>query len=141
MSKRRRKRTSVKNRINGAVNNETPPVEGPQASPTPSSTKRVPASDATWEAGQLHEARADNCELRQKILELEQLNIKKDQLICALRQKVHDAEILKLEAKRAKVDEENSKLREAHGLMHGGQLKKDPETGEVYWLITEPESQ
>jgi len=140
MSKRRRKRTSVKNRINGAANNEG---LGGMSTPQPSSPEfeRVPATDAAWEAGQLHEARADNCDLRQKLLEQEQLIIKKDQLIIALRQKVHANDLSKLEAKRAEVNEANTKLREDYGLVVGRQLKKDPETGEVYWLVARSEEQ
>lgn len=140
MANRKRKRTSVKNRINGAANGEGLAPQ-PDNKPTQPLIERVPATDAAWQAGQLHEARADNCELRQKILELEQMAIKKDQIICALRQKVHNSEIIALEARRGRVDAENLKLREAHGLVEGTELKKDPVTGEVYFLITKPEGQ
>ena len=140
MSKRKRKRTSVKNRINGAANNEGLGGVSKPSQPTPE-FERVPATDAAWEAGQLHEARADNCELRQKLLEQEQLIIKKDQLIIALRQKVHDNDLKALETKRTEVNDANTKLREDYGLVVGRQLKKDPKTGEVYWLVARSEEQ
>lgn len=139
MSKRKRKRTSV-NRINGAVNDGGLGEMSTPQPPTPE-FERIPATDAAWEAGQLHEARADNCELQQKKLELEQLIIKKDQIIIALRQKIHTSELVKLETTRNEVNEANTKLREDYGLVVGRQLKKDPKTGEVYWLVSKSEGQ
>jgi len=140
MAKRGRKRTSVKNRINGAIsNNDLQDLDEIVAPKTPE-LNRIPATDAAWEAGLLHEARAELCEEKQKVLNQEQLIIKKDQLILTLRQNLHRFELVELNKKREKVDKDNAKLREDYGLVVGRQLKKDPDTGEVYWLVSNPES-
>lgn len=92
--------------------------------------KKTPASVADYLAAQLHEAQGNIVDLRSNSISLRQALLQKDQIILNLEKK-----IFALEAQE--VEKLKIQLREDHGLTFGRTLKKDDETGEVFWLETE----
>jgi hypothetical protein len=92
--------------------------------------KKIPASVADYLAAQLHEAQGNIVDLRSNSISLRQALLQKDQIILNLEKKIFAMEAQEVE--KLKIQ-----LREDHGLTFGRTLKKDDETGEVFWLETE----
>jgi hypothetical protein len=132
--KKPKKESSVRDRVpalqkkeqTGGDGTGTHPEEPkmPEEAPT---EKRIPATEADYLAAQLHEARSKLLELRGESLQKSKLLAQKDQIIIQ-----REETILALEGKLLDIDQQ--KLRESHGLEFGRTLKRDDETGDVYWL-------
>lgn len=128
-----RRKNAGKNRIKEALKNgndtiKMPGVEQPQEAPAEG--ERIPATEATYLAAQLHEVRSKLVNMRQVVIQKDQQLLQKENELLK-----KSAIILQLESKV--VDEENRKLREEHGLKFDKTIHKDDETGEVYWLAQE----
>ena len=135
----RKKRERKKVNQMGEANNRLKGIngaDGAEAAPL----RRVPASEADWLAGQLHEARANNCDLRNTLLQRDKSIIEKDQAIITLRQRLLKLTADNLNKSNDEVNKSNAELREKHGLVIGRTLRRDDVTGEVYWEIEQTET-
>ena len=133
MAKKRNGGPPMKNRM-GDVPNEGELSKVNGAAPGP---QRIPGTAADWLAAQNHELRADNCDLRDKVMDRDGIIIKKDQLILTLRQKLHQLEVEKSQRERKTAETTNAKLRETHGLILGRSIHRDDTTGDVYFTVDE----
>lgn len=104
-------------------------------------TDRLPATEADWLAGQLHEARANNCELRTELFDKELRLIEKDQKIIELRKELQTMRADRINKATQEIGTKNAELREKHGLLVGRTLRRDDDTGEVYWEVEKTASE
>ena len=147
MTRRNKQKTSVRDRVpglkkprvNGAQSGkevavasqstpeEVPPKGTPAEGASEKTEKRTPATTADYLAAQLHESQSNLMTARALNLKFRSELLAKDRAILTLEQKLHNQEV-------EKVEKLKGRLREEHKLRLGATLKKDDDTGEVYWL-------